>query len=170
MSLPATGRRLNTRPDGSFGPEAGAQAVLRIHVTMPDLTRTRIVSGAGPAVETLLAMDLLDQRDGGVGFGRWRETAKQLLGPKSTWAAALRPPTAAMFEGGTGTDEGIDDNPPRTPPAEQPSASAATLLPGADPALRRFFDLAVAPYWPRVSGYLEADRRHRARIFVGGGV
>jgi DNA-binding transcriptional ArsR family regulator len=63
----------------------------------------------------------------------------------------------------------IERNRPLTPFGRRLAEDPVTFLPAVVEALHRWFEVAIAPEWPRVRALLEADVAYRARQLADGG-
>lgn len=115
----------------------------RIHFDSGDLLRVSLRATAGAAVETALAQYQL-ATGGGAFSAVWRRQAAACL-PRQ----ALTPQ-------------------PGSPPGD-PEVPAGTDLAG-DGVLAEVWRRAVAPYWDRLLGHLEAECDARGRVAMAGGV
>ncbi|MFI1018848.1 ArsR/SmtB family transcription factor [Streptomyces sp. NPDC020965] len=129
----------------------------RIHFTVADLGRIRLKNTAGPLVETAFAAGLLGR---GIGspYARWRKQVSKRM-PR-------RPPQLSRSG-----DHGEVD---RVLRQLRPGVGGGLLTPlsAPEPApwLPEVWRAAVAPYWDRLLGYLEAECEARGRIVMTGGV
>ncbi|MFE0171847.1 ArsR/SmtB family transcription factor [Streptomyces sp. NPDC059002] len=120
--------------------------MLRIHFTAADIARTRLGAGVGPVLETAFAAALLN-RGVGMPYTHWRRQVDGRLPP----SAGPQPPAEALVGW-----------------AEQ--FLTAAQKPHLPPPLGAVWQAAVAPYWDRMTAYLEAEREVRSRIVMSGGV
>ncbi|WP_329182024.1 helix-turn-helix domain-containing protein (plasmid) [Streptomyces decoyicus] len=120
--------------------------MLRIHFTAADIARTRLGAGVGPVLETAFAAVLMG-RGIGMPYLHWRRKVGGRLpscpGP---------PPTVGELAGWAEQFLDGSDSPQLPPP------------------LVEVWQAAVAPYWDRMTAYLEAEREARSRIVMSGGV
>ncbi|MEU6115254.1 winged helix-turn-helix domain-containing protein [Streptomyces sp. NPDC047117] len=131
----------------------------RIHFTAADFASTRLGITVGPLAETAFAVGLLG-RNVGAPYARWRrQVGKQLPGRPAPAAgtaqdleALLRQAEYYGEEAGTG-------------PRDTRWTGRA-----AAPDLPEVWRAAVAPYWERMLGYLEAECETRGRIVMAGGL
>ncbi|MET8468148.1 DUF5937 family protein [Streptomyces sp. NPDC006422] len=161
------------------------EAVLRIHFSAGDLTRTRIAEEPDPLWEIVLSMHQLREPRRESVLDAWR--GRQRPGDLSAlrMLSPLMPPRGYFPDfltpaaGLGGLECGIDAV--LSTPRSQLRAEMA-LLAGQDRlpawtrplavgdleavhrlgrALRRYYDAVLAPCWPRIAARVEADRRHR---------
>lgn len=134
--------------------------MLRIHFTAADIARIRLGATVGPVLETAFAASLLG-RSVGLPYIHWRRQVggRTRPGPATAPSWGARPGADALlglaerFVADAGTD------PERHP------AGASLPAPLSDA-----WQNAVAPYWDRITAYLESEREARSRIVMGGGV
>ncbi|MFF0742478.1 ArsR/SmtB family transcription factor [Streptomyces sp. NPDC004111] len=173
--------------------------MLRIHFGIEDLNRVRVAARPDPLWELVHALHLLQNRQAALVFDPWRREVRQAIVREnltSTVAALSRLcPWAAYFPDfltpGRGTTElrsGIDQvlSTPRHRlaaelgqvfTADRPVPAVARLLAEGDvptllrlgEALRRFHDVAVAPYLGEIRTAVAADRPARAEAALEGG-
>ncbi len=127
----------------------------RVHLTIDDIVRTRIVSSIAAIAETIFAMALLERGGGGAPFTQWREQVRRRQ--------------RAHLPGSTERHPGEPGDPLRGVVAFLDPCGHQRRL-RVDPEVQLFYRFAIAPYWPRVRRYLENEREHRGRILVGGGI
>ncbi|MER7702107.1 helix-turn-helix domain-containing protein [Kitasatospora sp. NPDC097605] len=127
--------------------------MLRIHFTAGDLARVRLSPTAGPYAETVFALGLL-ARGGGTAYARWRRQAASRMPQSRMPHLAALPPAVpdALLRAGR----------PQGPPAGQ--------LRRVEACLPEVWRIAVAPYWDRLLGFLEAECDARGRTVMAGGV
>ncbi|MFJ8045898.1 winged helix-turn-helix domain-containing protein [Kitasatospora sp. NPDC096147] len=168
--------------------------MLRIHFTAADLARTRVAPTVGAAAETYHGLGVLRGLTGGGPFRQWRTEVAARLGPEAGPLAALLPVDGpgldlATLVGATDSaEEGAENllRVGRVPFAAelseityQPRHRAwARSLASGDPEARKLLArsflavhrTAVAPYWPQLTGRLEAVRAGYACAVLEGGV
>ncbi|MFF7652580.1 DUF5937 family protein [Streptomyces sp. NPDC007983] len=129
----------------------------RVHFSAQDLARTVVKVTERPVVETLFALDLLAHQGGGDAYASWRRRTTSRLSRRSwsllTLARTLRPvpDLLHMAEDAANRDTG----------AARQNLTAT---------LENFHQVALAPYWDRVSVTLEADCAARGRTVLAGGI
>ncbi|MER5622341.1 winged helix-turn-helix domain-containing protein [Streptosporangium sp. NPDC002544] len=136
--------------------------MLRIHFTVEDLARLRMVASLGPVAESVFALDIFG-RNGGASLNGWRKHVRDRLGEGVGSVEQLvrerRAPTELL--------ELVERSPGRAEPRSVADEWAdrrvsATVL--------GFCQVAVLPYWSRVRGYLESEREAYGRITISNGV
>jgi DNA-binding transcriptional ArsR family regulator len=166
----------------------------RLHLTAEDLARTRIASGAGPFVESILAAERLRQRTSALLFRAWRAQLNGRLGKRVRVLTEVVPVKGNGVDFATlvgpvaDLDEGLDRL--AGVPAEglrrelewfgrrHRLTAWSRSLADRDPsprlelvaAVAALHDVAVRPYWARVEGVISADRAARARAVAAGGL
>jgi DNA-binding transcriptional ArsR family regulator len=172
----------------------GVGALLRVHFTADDLSRTRVLGEPHPLWEVLLSLHLLQTQQGAVVFGGWRRGARAALRP------FVRPLTALARPRGYSPDF-------LTPPAGDPDLDVAleallgtgkrwlrsdiTTLAAESPVpawvagvadgdvttlrrladgIRRYHAAVLAPHWPAIRAHVRASRARRAELAVAGGL
>ncbi|WP_043669371.1 ArsR/SmtB family transcription factor [Streptomyces xylophagus] len=171
--------------------------MLRIHFTEADLVRTRLASEPDPLWEIALSLHRLQTQQGRSAHAEWYRTTRPRLtdhGLEGVLRHFLLPlfPRTAYFpdfltpaEGTGGLTAGLAAlvNTPaervRQEVARFTSVGAPSWAPRlveretrqdlAD-SLRRYYDVAVAPYRDRALARVEADRSVRGRALLAGGV
>ncbi|MBK3567882.1 MULTISPECIES: helix-turn-helix transcriptional regulator [unclassified Streptomyces] len=170
--------------------------MLRIHFTEADLARTRLASEPDPLWETALSLHRLQTQRGRSAHAEWYRTTRARLadhGLEGVLRHLLLPlfPRTAYFpdfltpaEGTHGLTAGLAalvDTPAdrvrrevarftsvAAPPWAPRLVERATRQDVAD-SLRRYHEVAVAPYRDRVLARVEADRSVRGRALLAGG-
>ncbi|MFL6122179.1 ArsR/SmtB family transcription factor [Actinophytocola sp.] len=168
--------------------------MLRIHFTSEDLTRVRLTAGMDPMWEIVLSRFRLHDPDLPLAFRPWRAKLRGVTGLRaSAGVLATLAPKLPYFpdfltpaEGEETLDAGLDAI--MTTPRERLHAELArlrtqTVLPAwvdsvADgtglravtEALRAYHDVAIAPFRPVIEGSIDADRAHRTRSLLNGGI
>jgi DNA-binding transcriptional ArsR family regulator len=167
--------------------------MLRIHFTADDLARTRIMHGPDVMWETVLSLQLLQNREGPAVFDRWRRQVRGRLGrwvrPLITLAphATYFPDFLTPSEGSPSLEHGLNQvlSTPRARLREDIGVLAshrrlpswtARLAAGdietvnvLDKAFRAYHGSVIAPGWPLVQATVEADRERRVRALAVGG-
>jgi DNA-binding transcriptional ArsR family regulator len=167
---------------------------LRVHFGTDDLARTRVQHTPDPLWETLLSLHLLQGAAGQPVFGDWRSWVRQRLDRSAGLLFALAPPRGYSVDfltpgaGVTDLEAGLDAvlSTPRSLlaadltelAASRPLPSWAPLLAAGEleilhelgDAVRRYFSVAVRPYWPAIVSQVRADRLQRGEIMLDGGV
>ncbi|MEU3166762.1 winged helix-turn-helix domain-containing protein [Streptosporangium sp. NPDC006930] len=135
---------------------------MRIHFTVEDLARLRMVASLGPVAESVFALDLFG-RTGGAFFNVWRRHVRDRLGEGVRNVEQLireRRASAELLEmAGRSPDRAA----PRSPAEEWTSRRVTATMLG-------FCQVAVLPYWSRVRGHLESEREVYGRIAITNGV
>ena len=167
--------------------------MLRVHFSGPDLARVRIAARPDALWETVLSLHRLRDRRDESAFGKWRTETRGKLNGESRLLAPLVP-TRGYFpdfltpaEGLLGMDEALSalrETPAARLHDELSRLSVARPLPPWIRAmaegetrplgrlagtLQRYYEVAVAPHWPRVQSRIEADRAARGRSLLDGG-
>jgi DNA-binding transcriptional ArsR family regulator len=136
--------------------------VLRIHFTVEDLARLRMVASLGPVAESVFAVDLFGRSGSGVLNG-WRRSVRERLGGLAGDVDRLvreRRPVGDVLEL---LARGADQSAPRTPEEDREIRRVmSTVL--------AFCQVAVVPHWRRLRGYLESEREAYGRITITNGV
>lgn len=166
--------------------------VLRIHFGAADLARTRVAT-IGPVAETVFGLRALRPAMNSNGFALWRRRAVEMLTPRIRSLGQLYPATGHALDlvslvGDVTTIEEVVAKIPEIadhhlrkeiePIVNGRPAMWIRELAGGSPTARanlatavaEFYDVAIAPYWPRVRAALESERFSRARSFLDGGV
>src|SRR3954452_15429069 len=167
--------------------------MLRIHFTADDLARTRIMRSADVMWETVLSVNLLQNREGAVVFDAWRHKVRGRLGrwvsPLITLApyAAYFPDFLTHAEGSPSLEGGLDKvlSTPRTRIRNELTILAghrslpgwtgrladgdAETLNGLGAAFRAYHRSVIAPGWPLVQASVQADRERRMLTLAEGG-
>jgi DNA-binding transcriptional ArsR family regulator len=173
--------------------------MLRIPFTADDIARTRIAAGPDPLWEVVLGLHMLRRQRGDLLFGEWRRRtvpalARTMPREQLRLLLALSPPLGYFPDfltpvaASRGLDAGLDAI--RSTPAtrlrlelgrlaagRRLPASMASLARGEPAAqdrltdaLRRFHDVAIAPYQRRLEAALDRDRGIRVDAMRDGGV
>src|SRR3954469_22005290 len=167
--------------------------MLRIHFTADDLARTRIMRSADVMWETVLSVNLLQNREGAVVFDAWRHKVRARLGrwvsPLITLApyAAYFPDFLTPAEGSPSLEGGLDKvlSTPRTRIRSELTILAGhrslpgwtgrladgdvETLNGLGAAFRAYHRSVIAPGWPLVQASVQADRERRMHTLAEGG-
>ncbi|MEU6166100.1 ArsR/SmtB family transcription factor [Streptomyces tanashiensis] len=165
--------------------------MLEIEFSAEDVARTRFA--ISPLWEVVAAVRVLSGADEQTLHRRWAARVRERIAAARldlTPLTSLVPVPAPSIPGflcpppsTSGPTLAMELAALRATPPERLRASAPEAQPGvdalrADPerALGRladliaaFWELAMAPYWPRIQTHLEADIQYRARRFAGGG-
>ncbi|MEU6195193.1 winged helix-turn-helix domain-containing protein [Streptomyces sp. NPDC047061] len=171
--------------------------MLRIHFTEADLARTRLASEPDPLWEIALSLHRLQTQQGRSAHAEWYRTTRGRLADEGLEAALrhfLVPlfPRSAYFpdfltppEGAQGLAAGlaaIVDTPADRVRREVARFRSVGAPPWASRlvdrgtrqdlagALRRYHEVAVAPYRERALARVEADRSVRGRVLLADGV
>lgn len=136
-----------------------------VHFTVGDLARIKVAPTVGPAVETMFAVESLERSGGGPALGRWREAVRARIHGCARTREALRLLRAARLRSDTWHGPGwvVDVVGDAREVPDRPGDRVAE-------ALRRVHQVAVAPYWGRLRGYLDVDREHLARVLASDGI
>jgi DNA-binding transcriptional ArsR family regulator len=139
--------------------------VFRVHFTAADIARTCIAPPPGPLAEAVFSLDALRRPGRDLVIDGWRErlSVEVRVDRSSRRLAELLPRTSAVDLVALGG------------PAPTLEAAVDVLdlghLGGGESArddvaaaLRRWFRLAIAPYWTGIRSVLEAERRRLARL------
>ncbi|MDQ7807605.1 winged helix-turn-helix domain-containing protein [Amycolatopsis sp. A133] len=167
---------------------------LHIHFETDDLARTRVQHSPDPLWETLLSLHLLQGGTGQPVFGEWRSWVRQRLDRSAGLLLTLAPPRGYSVDfltpgaGATDLETALEDVLSTPRPllaadltelaAARPLPSWASSLAAGEPAalhelgaaVRRYFSVAVQPYWPAIVGQARADRLQRGEIVLDGGI
>ncbi|WP_103336238.1 winged helix-turn-helix domain-containing protein [Amycolatopsis sp. CA-126428] len=170
------------------------QNTLRVHFEAEDLARTRVQHTPDPLWETLLSLHLLQGGTGQPVFGEWRSWVRQRLDRSVGLLLTLAPPRGYSVDfltpgaGATDLETGLDavlSTPRSLLAADRTELAASRPLPSWAPSLaageldvlhelgdavRRYFSVAVEPYWPAIVSQARADRLQRGEIVLDGGV
>ncbi|TDD89277.1 ArsR/SmtB family transcription factor [Actinomadura rubrisoli] len=169
--------------------------MLRIDLTVQDLTRLRIAAGPAPLWELVLSLHMLQDRTRAPVFETWRRqvsghldlAATRLLmslAPRQGGSAGFLTPTEGLYD----LDEGIaavESTPACRVRAELERLTGERGGPGSwtpgpagvrredmsslGRALRAYHDAALAPFWADIQAGVDADRALRARALADGG-
>jgi DNA-binding transcriptional ArsR family regulator len=167
--------------------------MLRVHFTADDLARTRIIRGADVMWETVLSINLLQNREGAVVFDSWRHKVRGRLGrwvsPLITLAphAPYFPDFLTPAKGSLSLEYGLDKvlSTPRSQIRRElkilashrrlPSwtgllaAGDIETINGLDKAFRTYHRFVIAPSWPLIQASVQADRERRVHALAEGG-
>lgn len=132
--------------------------MLRVHFTVEDLARLRMVAGLGPVAESVFALDLFGKQ-GIAHFRDWRKKVRDRLGYRvgdvEQWVSMVRPLASSLWL------------------LEGQAESAAERDRGRQRAAKAVFEfsqVAVVPYWQQVRSHLTLTRDSWARIEIANGV
>lgn len=168
--------------------------MLRVHFSGLDLARVRIAARPDALWETVLSFHRLRDRRDDSAFGKWRSETRGRLNGEARLLAPLVP-TRGYFpdfltpaEGLLGMTDALaalretpavrlHEELARLAAASRPFPSWIRELAEGDTRvlgrlaglLQRYYEAAVAPYWPRVQGRIEGDRAARGRALLDGG-
>ncbi|MFJ8860097.1 ArsR/SmtB family transcription factor [Streptomyces sp. NPDC102451] len=136
--------------------------MLRIHFTAADIARIRLGATVGPVMETAFAVSLLG-RSVGLPYVHWRRK----VGSRTPPGPSTAPQTASLdADALLGLAERFIADTEAVPGAARQPA----VQPQLPAALSDTWQTAVAPYWDRITAYLETEREARSRIVMAGGV
>ncbi|MER5759822.1 winged helix-turn-helix domain-containing protein [Streptomyces sp. NPDC002082] len=165
--------------------------MLEIEFSAEDVARTRFA--ISPLWEVVAGVRILSGADEQVLHRRWAGQARDRIAAARldlSPLTALVPVTATSVPGflcpppsTSGPSLGVElaalrATPPERLRASAPGAQAGIEALRADPgrglgrltdAIAAFWELAMAPYWPRIQMHLEADIHYRARRFAEDG-
>jgi len=135
--------------------------MLRIHFTVEDLSRLRMVASLGPVAESVFALELF-ARDEGAVFSGWRSHVRERLGPRLPDIERLVHEYRSLPEllsllgraDAAGGNVRVDDQ------ARQWTTAAVF----------DFCRTAVVPYWSWMRGSLEGEREARGQTLITNGV
>lgn len=172
--------------------------MLRVHFTLDDLARVRVLGEPHPLWEVLLSLHMLRTQQGAIVFGEWRRTARAALRPfrRTSMPALLAlaqprgyspdfltPPVESAdldtaLESFLGTERtalhtDIDVLATQvTLPAWASRVAAGDLdtLRGLADAIRRYHRTALAPYWPTIGAHVRENRARQAELAVSTGL
>ncbi|MET9002085.1 winged helix-turn-helix domain-containing protein [Amycolatopsis sp. NPDC004169] len=167
---------------------------LRVHFDTDDLARTRVLHTPDPLWETLLSLHRLQGVAGQPVFGGWRSRVRRRLDRSAGMLLTLAPPRGYSVDfltpgaGAADLETGLDtvlSTPRSVLAADLTELAASRRLPSWAPslaagevevlrelgdALRRYFSVAVEPFWPAIVSQARADRVRRGEIVLDGGV
>jgi DNA-binding transcriptional ArsR family regulator len=173
---------------------------LRIHFTAEDVGRIRIAATPDPLWEIVSSLHRLQTRRGYAAFADWHsqvrlDIRRHGLGPLvRTTLLPLVPlgryfpdfltPTTGDSDIGTAIDTVLHTGVPRIRREMEIMASTRALPPwtsdlargyprtlgGLGDALRRYYEVAVAPYWSQASSQVANDRSVRGHALLDSGV
>ncbi len=168
--------------------------MLRIRFTSEDLTRVRLVAGMDPMWEMVLSRFRLHDPHLPLAFRPWRakvrRTAGVCAGARMLATLAPKRPYFPDFltpaEGDESLDAGLEAimTTPRerlraelaqlrtqtTLPAWVDSVADGTGLRAVTEALRAYHEVAIAPFRATIEAGIDADRAHRTRGLLDGGI
>ncbi|ONI88277.1 hypothetical protein ALI144C_07515 [Actinosynnema sp. ALI-1.44] len=133
--------------------------MLRIHFTARDIAEVRLGGTLGPVAETLFALDMLHRPDD-VLFREWRRQVRGRLGGHANTVLRLIrsvrpvPDLLWMLRDETRADD----------------TNAALLRRQISSTVRRFHQIAIAPYWGRIHHYLTTVHAANGQLMISGGV
>jgi DNA-binding transcriptional ArsR family regulator len=158
--------------------------LLRVHFTLEDLARVRLAKGPEPMWEVLLSLHKLGDGDGQLVFDEWRRHVRARLPVEADWLLGLAPPRGYSPDfltpaAGSGDLEQALRKVLATP-RHRISAELASLRQPLDKtaraladghtdalrhlgtAIRDYYRVSLAPYWPQISVAVHADLALRA--------
>lgn len=131
---------------------------MRIHFTVEDLSRLRMLASLGPVAESVFALDMFG-RHGTAHFQNWRKEVRTRLGERvgevEQWASAVAPAERSSWLLGCSSESAMAEDAARQ---------------GEAKAVFEFCRVAVLPYWERVRGHLTLVRDAWGRIEIANGV
>jgi DNA-binding transcriptional ArsR family regulator len=169
--------------------------VFRVHFTAADIARTRIAPPPGPLAEVVFSLDALHRRGADLLLDGWRRQMPDRVDRTTRMLTELMPRAGAfdlisLAGPAPAFEEAIDRFRAAPRSAVQAELEGGVALMKASPprwagglldrdgatrselaaALRRYFRVAVAPYWRGIRSLLEAERRRLARLVGEHGV
>ncbi|MGW1886142.1 ArsR/SmtB family transcription factor [Streptomyces sp. NPDC001970] len=167
--------------------------VYRIHFTVQDLARTRVVQGPTPLHELELAARALQERSQPARLGAWRHRARAQLSAQARMALALMPAVGYSPDfvssnkvGDIGTLlEQVRSTPrkqvranlleiahryPSLPAWTRHLADDSPLFAELCTGLSHLHTMLLAPHWEQFTEHLAVDRTLRLRQLLAGGV
>lgn len=132
----------------------------RIHFTVDDLSRVRLVTTVGPRLESVFALEQLVRTCRGP-FSTWRQRVHNDLGVRAVAVKRL----ARLISSGPDLMmlNTLDTGCGAPPIAGLHHAEISGLV-------HEFCQVAIGPHWASVRGYLEVEQAARGRILATGGV
>ncbi|MCO6006224.1 winged helix-turn-helix domain-containing protein [Actinoallomurus purpureus] len=166
--------------------------MLRVHFTGEDLSRTLLSAGPDPLWDVLLSLHQLPGHDGALTFGPWRRQVRAELPPSLRWLGGLAPPRGYspdfLTPGADGLEHGLDliaSTPLRVirqdlrilavqqrsrAPARGLADGSAAAMRGLVDALRRYHQVALAPFTRRIERSVRTDVAARGRTLQHAGI
>ncbi|GAB1512609.1 winged helix-turn-helix domain-containing protein [Actinophytocola sp. KF-1] len=168
--------------------------MLRVHFTLDDLLRVRVLDEPHPLWETLLSMHMVQTQQGAVVFGEWRRLARAALRPSTRALMALARPqgyspdflTPAVESADLDTAlEALLSTERRVLRADIGVLAAERAVPawmrdvadGDVPTLSRLADgirhyhrTVLAPHWSTIRAHVRENRARRAELVVSRGL
>jgi DNA-binding transcriptional ArsR family regulator len=168
--------------------------LLRVHFTLDDLARVRILGEPHPLWETLLSMHMLQTQQGSVVFGEWRRTAHVALRPSVRALMALARPQGYSPDFLTPAVEGADLDSAlevllrterRVLRADIGALAAESPVPawvhhvadgdvqtltGLADGIRHYHRRVLAPHWSRIRAHVRENQAQRAELAVSKGL
>jgi len=133
--------------------------VPRIHFSVDDLARVKMVTGLGVVAESVFALDLFTRQGGN--FASWRSRVRVRLGGRLGGIERLtfrrKPLSELLWLVGRSDSEAGQE------PVEPWRRQVAE-------AVFEFGNAAVVPYWDQALKHLRAERDDRGRIAISGGL
>jgi DNA-binding transcriptional ArsR family regulator len=172
--------------------------VLRVHFTLDDLARVRVLGEPHPLWEVLLSLHMLQTRQGAIVFDEWRRTARAALRPYTRTRMSalvalarprgyspdfLTPPVESTglddaLEAFLGTARGAlradigvlaaETNLPTW--ASRVGEGDVGTLRGLAEAIRIYHRTVLGPYWSTIDRHIRENRAQRAALAVSGGL
>jgi DNA-binding transcriptional ArsR family regulator len=173
---------------------------LRIHFTAEDVGRIRIAATPDPLWEIVSSLHRLQTRRGHAAFADWHSQVRLDIGrhglgpllhatllplvPLGRYFPDFLTPSTGDSDIDTAIDTVLHTGIPRIRRELEIMASTRQLPPwmsdlargcprtlaGLGDALRRYYRVAVAPYWSQVSSQVANDRSARGHVLLDGGV
>lgn len=137
---------------------SGDVKVLRIHLTLEDLARLRVLHSAGYIAESLFAMEMLRNPADSM-FASWREAVWSDLATKS-------PETAQLVRAARSVKDPLWI---LSRPGDESAADGAQRR-EFRAVVERFAHVAMTPYQQRINAYLGAEHEALTRVFATRGV
>ncbi len=168
--------------------------LLRVHFTLDDLARVRILGEPHPLWESLLSMHMVQTDQGSVVFGEWRRIARAALRPSTRALMALARPRGYSPDFLTPAVESADLDTAlevllstersvlRADIGVLAAESAVTAwmskvadgdvstLKGLADGIRHYHRTVLAPYWPTIRAHVRENRARRAELVVSKGL
>jgi DNA-binding transcriptional ArsR family regulator len=130
--------------------------MLRLRLSAADLARVRLRGTLGPVAETVLALRALGSPRDAALLGEWRRRVGRRLAPAAA-AVAEYADLLPVVAGAATVEQGM------AVVRRAGSERLAGLLSAS-------YEVALAPHWPAMRAYLDAERATRARILANAGV
>lgn len=136
--------------------------MLKIHMTVDDLARLRIVPGVGPVLEGVFALQVFAVGGGSAAFQGWRKDVRAALGPRVVDVEHLLrrvSPVPELLWLARRDAVGV-------PPGGLTAATRRQVA----PLVMDFCRTAVGSCWPAVGAHLQDHRELRSRAVLAGGL